>query len=364
MAYLYKNQQGHEVNVHSFSSGSDFRKCPRLYQLKRILGWREKEDRAAMRFGNALESAIQKYHETQLSPEEEFKRIWDKVRQVESVNYGESSWEEMLIQGADMCRLYVAKCSTFPIDRPKFQLNYRKEVYPNTYLGGIIFTAYLDILSQLPESGKLIIDVKSSGRDLQSPLLALDPQLRRYAWLTGIENVAFMWFTRVTPEIKRGHKVYVFERHGDPLIVFVAGIPNESNPVLISEKDYEEYEKSSQGLKGKALDGIKESFAETRGIVIPHSGFTKQRLTFFQGKISKEEQDDSGEAIGREIAEIVAAREAGKYPQHCGIRFPDDNCLHCPMRGICGHDDKLRDELLIAPSAQQDPDWVKEFLED
>jgi hypothetical protein len=367
MAYLYKNLAGEEVTRHSFSAGSDFRKCPRLYQLKRILGWREKEDRATMRFGNILESAIQQYHNQVLCPgitKEYFTQAWTKIKQVEGVDYGESSWEEMLFQGQEMGMLYEKLLPNLPIHNPKFQLNYRKELYPNTYLGGIQFTAYIDMLSSWPdtsENGKLIIDIKSSGRDLQSNLLSLDPQLRRYAWVTGIPDVAFLWFTRTSATLKGGHRVTSLIT-GEPLVILAV---EDKSLILLSPEIYEKYDKANKGIKGKAADSIKQSFAESdQALLVPTDKVTKQKLSFFQGIISKEEQEDSGNAVGREVAEIVAAREANKYPQHCGIRFPDDNCLHCPMRGICGHDDKLRDELLITPPTKPDPDWVKEFLED
>lgn len=61
----------------------------------------------------------------------------------------------------------------------------------------IYFTAYIDMLQQgtswnLPAG--LVIDIKTSSTVLPEPhsILRLDPQLREYALVTGIEDVAFL----------------------------------------------------------------------------------------------------------------------------------------------------------------------------
>ncbi len=77
MAFLYISADGKERNRHSYSAGLEFSQCPWKYYLHRIMGWREKDNKAALLFGRALEDAIQFYHETGGKVgEDEFIRLW------------------------------------------------------------------------------------------------------------------------------------------------------------------------------------------------------------------------------------------------------------------------------------------------
>jgi hypothetical protein len=371
MAYLYKNPKGQEVTRHSYSAGSDF-DCPRFYQLKRIVGWREKQERAALRFGNAIETALQLFHTKDAIMANEFARIWGKL-QDEKLDYGESSFEEMGEQGWQLSLLYPVIAPKLPITNPKFQLNYEKELYPGTYLSGIKFTAYVDILSEWNYTDRLIIDVKTTAGYPPSAPVRMDPQLRAYSWVSGYPNVAFLYFVRCGLEIKKGNKVTLlvnappFEA-GDEALVFSVENPENGKTMvsLLNQETYDTYAAAASGLKGKALDVIKANYA-SKIITLPADAVTKQRLVFIPGAISAQEREETGEAIGKQVAEIVAAREKNVWAQRPGVRFPHDVCTNCPMLGICTENEKLRDEKLVASENLQkealsvEEEWDKLF---
>jgi hypothetical protein len=369
LAFLYKNLRGQEVTRYSYSSGQDFA-CPRFFYLRRIVGWREKQERAALKFGNAIEAALQLFHNKGLVMADEFVRIWDKLKD-EKFDYGESSWEEMREQGRQLSLLYPVALPELPIKNPKFQLNYEKELYPGTYLGGINFTAYVDILSEWNETDKLIIDVKTTGGQPPTAPLRMDPQLRSYAWVTSIPNVAFLYFVRCGLDMKKGSKVTLlvnappFQAGGLATVFSVSSPENGQKTVsVIDQEHYEKYSAAASGLKGKALDAAKADYAQYV-VPVPEGAVTKQRMVFIQGTISEQERQETGEAIGKQVAEIVACREQGKYPQRAGIRFPADFCTNCPMLGICAEDEKLREERLKpldgAEHRAADEEWESLF---
>jgi len=95
--------------------------------------------------------------------------------------------------GQKMMAEYEEKLPSLPINNPKFQLNFKKEVFPGTDLAGIYYTAYIDMLCS-----NLLVDIKTgaTGLDETPGLLQLDQQLREYAWVTGEPNVSFLWFTK------------------------------------------------------------------------------------------------------------------------------------------------------------------------
>jgi RecB family exonuclease len=373
MAYLYKNVNGYEVHRHSYSASSDFRQCPTIYKLKRIEGYRERINRATAQFGNAFEAAIKHFHDQSMKSglaAKHFIELWNIVKADTTLDYKDSSWDEMLVQGTEMCRLYEAVLPSLPIKQPRFQLFYEKELFPGSYLSNIKFIAYVDIISELGDSDYMIIDVKTSSMPLQDKLINLDPQLRAYSWVSGISKVAFLYFTRKVLGIKKGDKVTLLvplgkDRFapGTELIVLVAPSKDSSTLYLLTEEDYDTYKKESSGLKGNAAKEVVEKYATEHAFSAMPGDVTKQRLQFSQAVISKDEQWEEGEKIGRDVAEIVSSREKNKFRQNNGIRFPNDQCNFCSLRGICSHNEKLADELLIRPKPAQNTKDDKEWLD-
>lgn len=373
MAKLYTNPKGLAVTKHSYSAGSDFRKCRRYYFLKRVQGWQEKTRAAAFEFGKAIESALQFYHANNLKPgsmAEEFARIWAKVKEIPNIEYKDSeSWDDLSIMGTDMGRLYEAVLPTLPFKDPKFQLNYEKELYPGTYLGGIKFTAYVDMLAKQASDESVIIDIKTAGQayDETPELHALDPQLRAYSWVSGIRKMAFLVFVKTSPTIKRGDTVTLLDagmpphKAGDRFKILIAEEENEQHTRLVlTLTDYNEYKKLSAGLKGRAADKIVTDFAD-KGLHVPPDMVTKQRLQYLPATISPERAADTGKMIGEQVAQIVQAEKDGSYPEDGSTRFPNAICTWCCMRGICTGNDALRDELIFRET--ETDNWLDELTD-
>ena len=152
-AILYINSKGFPITTHSHSGGADFRKCKALYKLGRLDGWKQKDQNASKEFGICIEEAIREYHQQNLrenSGVEEFIRRWNAVRDIKDLVYTdrEGTWEDLQVVGAHMMKLYAVKLPFLPIKSPRFQLNFKKEVFPGTHLAGIKFTAYIDMLCE------------------------------------------------------------------------------------------------------------------------------------------------------------------------------------------------------------------------
>ncbi len=203
MAILYKSYKGYDVKRHSYSAGSDFRQCPTYYALKRIHGWAEKERRAAMELGNATEAALKYYHEHGCESGvgvDEFKRLWLGQKDNAELTYkeGSESWADFYTAGAQLLQIYERKWKTFGYVNPQFQKQYTKQVFPSSSLDDLEFVAYVDMRADCPATGReLIADIKTSGATPPKQcVLVLDPQLRDYAWISGVPDVAFLWLER------------------------------------------------------------------------------------------------------------------------------------------------------------------------
>src|SRR3990167_9323184 len=162
MAHLYTSPKGKLVTIHSYTSGQDYKKCPRYYKEKKIVGWKEKEQKAAFKFGNCIEDSIRFFHESGMkagSAGEEFTRLWLKHKENKELVYTdkEGSWEDMHQMGVEMLALYEIRLPSLPIYKPQFQLQFKKEVFPNSELSGIEFTAWIDMLVRRPESEQMVI---------------------------------------------------------------------------------------------------------------------------------------------------------------------------------------------------------------
>jgi len=363
--HLYTNSLGKAVSTHSYSGGSAFRFCPRKYQLVRLNGWKEKKNGAAKEFGKCVESAIQAFHENECKPGwgvDEFKRFWLQQKD-KPLDYTdkEGSWEDLYTMGADFLKLYELKWKTFGYTSPKFQVSFRKEVFPGSEYAGLDYVAYVDLLGKTSK-GHVIIDIKTGAAALdETPgMLQLDPQLRRYAWVSGIPNVAFLQFIKTRPGFKKGDEVTVTggPRVGQERVVLGAkGDEDEGAVFTITAEEFAAYKEESKGLRGKAADQVLQQY-EGKSYFDDPSNLTKQRLQFLTASVSTEDIAETGQVVGREIVEIVAANKQDYWPQAPGIRFPDNKCGWCSMRGLCLNNKQLTEDLLVKPDGD---DWVAEL---
>lgn len=367
---LYINRKGYQVTTHSYSGGETFRKCKRAYRLERLDGWRKRANLASKEFGICIENAIQTFHEAGAVPDvivNSFEQQWEHRKTQTDLQYTdkEGSWEDLLQMGRDLLRLYEIKLPTLPWANDhtiKFQLNYRKEVFPDTYLAGIDFTAFVDMRVHIPDGNPMIVDIKTAASVLDEPMVALDPQLRAYSWVTGTPDVAFLWFVKARPGMKRGDTITVLYDYGGSLKAGETAIvlQNAEDGVYFLLPDhFAEYEKAAKGLRGKAAEALLEKTKVTLASVTPPNWVTKCRLQFAAAHISAEDMKEAGEAIGSEIAEIHMANEKGWFPKEPSVRFPDQKCKFCQFRGNCLGDKKLRDELVV----RMDEDWLDQLEE-
>lgn len=329
-SHLYVNKDGYPVTRHSYSGSSDFSFCARKYELSRIIGWKEKEQRAAMEFGTCIELAVRYFHENGSGAVEYFRKLWrDTVSLEKNKNMTYSKVEvdaENLEQiGTEMIQLYQLRVKDFPYEQDgvAFQVNRSKEILPNTDLAGIEFVAYLDMLVNLKDGGaKAILDCKVSGSKIPD-FLVLDPQLQSYAWIEETPYVGFLWFEKITRGMKKGSSVTRLDTGESAIVVKV--------------------EKDDFGARIYTVPD--EKTPVENAVLIPEELLTKQKVCVRITKISQRLIDERGRAIQQDIRRIHEASENNFFPQEGSIRFPE-KCPSCVMRGICSGDDELRDKLV------------------
>lgn len=393
MAYLYVNSKGREVRSHSYSGGSLFRECAQKYKLARIDGWQDRELRASLEFGKAVESAVQFHHLNKLSGgPEEFARLWELQKNVDlKYTAAEGDWATLAKSGVEMLKLYHIRLSLFPFDlsvAPEFQIKYYKEMFPGTDMSGIEFVAYIDmrVCSKISLGDALIVDIKTSAKELphESAMLGLDQQLRSYAWVTGVPDVAFLNFIKTGRSLERGSHVALLENvgkftKGQHAVVikyqdYEPAIP--ANPAKPKSKPKEEVPEETwivenedviermfkdcgrgQTNEEKLLRG---TFIQQNATPIDKEFLTKQRIQFVNTHIGLSEQIEASRAIAQDVAQIVYSNQEDFWPLQGGIRFPNDKCVRCSMRGICLQNSQLRDTLVFRSDEEWDAPQAEE----
>lgn len=370
MTSLYTNAKGRDVRTSSYSGSADFRKCEKYFEHKRVNGWAEKTESAAFKFGICVEDAIKYWYANEqqagtLAPE--FTRLWLKFKD-QNLDYTDSDgdWENLAVVGRKLTALYEIKAPSLGLLKPRFQLEYRKAVFPNTEYSDIERVAYIDMRAEQVENfltpeeqpRPILVDIKTSGKLFPSEpegIVALDPQLREYSWMTGIRDVAFLVLVKTSENYKKGDSVFLLQnltqfKTGDEATVATA---DEDQITIVRKTDFETYESSAKGLRGNAA---KEAIADLcrKGEQTSAEAITKQRIQFLRATISEADIKEVGEIIASEIVDQIEAHKRKLYRKTgAGIRFPNNTCLLCPMLGLCLGNDRLRDEKLIQIGATQ-----------
>lgn len=382
---LYKSASGRDVNHASSSSLDTFRLCRRKFKLSRIDGWKQKDHKASLEFGKCVEAAVQYYHENNLKPGtgiEEFQRLWAKwIDQNLVYTDQEADWKSLNTMGKEMLRLYEIKLTSLPIKNPKFQLQFLKKLWPGTEYDALEFMGYVDLLSTLEDGTRIVVDIKTAKSELPvAPgMMALDGQLRKYAWVSGIRDVAFLNFVKCSPEsFKKGSEVTLLEDVGDwkagqPLVVYkfieVVSDPMSSNKLVVgTEESVRKMDELAENVKGKGSTEAKAQLIldflnAGTFVTLERDRITKCRLQFIRGIIPESELPEIGQQIGLDMLGLKAAHDTGFYPADGGVRFPNAICGWCEMRGICLKDNRLRDELLVQinPAKDKEEDWLSEL---
>ncbi len=186
--------------IYSYTQLSHYIGCPRRYRYRYVDGWQEKETRAGLLFGRAFEQALAAYFLRQDATEALF-REWSQY-QTTPLDYSHGdTWDRMLQQGIKLLDLF-AQYDRVEIRYPKrnLQIKVAKALSATSQ-----FVGYIDAFGYV-DGMQCVIDWKTTAArypDQPEGLLALDPQLACYSWLTGEPEVAFVVFVRKRmPEIQ------------------------------------------------------------------------------------------------------------------------------------------------------------------
>ncbi len=186
--------------TYSYTQISRYLTCPRRYRHQYLDGWQEKDSRAAMLFGRAFERALAAYFLREECSAVLF-REWSQYREQGLQFSGGDTWDRMLEQGIQLLERF-AQDDRVRIREPRRNLQIK---FTRSLTAGNDFVAYVDAVGQL-DGKKCLLEWKTtSSRYPEEPegLLALDPQLVCYSWITGIAEVSEVVFVRKRlPEIQ------------------------------------------------------------------------------------------------------------------------------------------------------------------
>ncbi len=186
--------------IYSYTQISHYLACPRKYRYRYVDGWQEKDTRAGMLFGRAFELALGAFFRRQ-DPSEVLFQEWSVYKNNDLDYHHNDSWDRMLHQGIKLLELF-AQHDRIDIRYPKrnLQIKVSRPLSATSQ-----FVAYIDAFGYL-DGTRCVIDWKTTAArypDEPEGLLALDPQLACYSWLTGEPEVAFVVFVRKRlPEIQ------------------------------------------------------------------------------------------------------------------------------------------------------------------
>jgi PD-(D/E)XK nuclease superfamily len=186
--------------IFSHTQITQFLRCPRSYRYRYLDGWQEKETRAAMMFGRSFEKALGAYLCREDASAALFKE-WGAHRDAPFEYKKGDSWDRLVHQGVHLLQRFAQDDR---VDIPQPEKNLQVKMV-RALPGENEFVAYIDALGDL-DGTPCIIDWKTTAsRYPEEPegLLALDPQLICYSWISGIPDVAVIVFVRKNqPEIQ------------------------------------------------------------------------------------------------------------------------------------------------------------------
>jgi hypothetical protein len=179
--------------TYSYTQINQYLSCPRRYRHCYLDGWKEKDTRAAMLFGRAFEQALAALFRGE-DPGAALFAEWSAC-QSESLHYSNGdSWDRMLQQGIMLLTRFcqdnrVRVCQS----RRNLQIKVTRPVAEKND-----FVAYIDAIGRLDGRRCLLEWKTTASRYPEEPegLLALDPQLVCYSWMTGIAEVGQVVFVR------------------------------------------------------------------------------------------------------------------------------------------------------------------------
>ena len=179
--------------TYSYTQISQYLTCPRRYRHRYLDGWKEKDTRAAMLFGRVFEQALGAYFRRE-DPGAVLFREWSACKDQDLHFSSHDTWDRMLEQGI-MLLTRFCQDDRVRMHQPRrnLQIKFSRPVSKTND-----FVAYVDAIGKLDGTRCLIEWKTTSSRYPEQPdgLLALDPQLLCYSWMTGISEVAQVVFVR------------------------------------------------------------------------------------------------------------------------------------------------------------------------
>jgi hypothetical protein len=166
--------------TYSYTQISQYLSCPRRYKHRYL-------------DGRAFEQAVAAYFQRQDAAAVLY-REW-AIHRDSGIHYSErDSWDRMLRSGIQLLDRF-AQDDRIRIRQPRrnLQVKFRKPL-----TGQNDFVAYVDAVGELDGTRCLLEWKTTASRYPEEPsgLLALDPQLVCYSWVTGIADVAQVVFVR------------------------------------------------------------------------------------------------------------------------------------------------------------------------
>ena len=73
--------------------------------------------------------------------------------------------------------------------------------------------------------------------------------------------------------------------------------------------------------------------------------------------------DEQRREYGRLVEATVSQIEAGQFPSHSGIRFPQNGCMSCSHLGLCLDSQELITANLIRKPGASALDWIDELVD-
>jgi hypothetical protein len=179
--------------TYSYNQISKYLSCPIRYRHRYLDGWKEKDTRAAMLFSRAFEQDLAAFFRRE-DPAAALFREWTPSQELSLQYSHRDSWDRMLQQGIQLLERF-AQDDRIRIRQPHRdqQVKLFRKISDTSN-----FVAYVDAIGKLDESRCLLEWKTTSSRYPEQPdgLLALDPQLVCYSWITGISEVAQVVFVR------------------------------------------------------------------------------------------------------------------------------------------------------------------------
>jgi PD-(D/E)XK nuclease superfamily len=184
----------------SYTQIAQYLRCPRSYRHRYLDGWREKDSRASLLFGRCFEKALAAFFSGEDSTAALFKE-WGAYQDAQLEYSRGDDWEHMLRQGIRLLER-LAQDDRIHIN-PAHDNMQVKLVHSLSKDND--FVSYIDAVGTLDGKRCLLEWKTTSARYPEEPdgLLALDPQLICYSWISGISDAAVVSFVRKrTPEIQ------------------------------------------------------------------------------------------------------------------------------------------------------------------